>query len=406
MITRIFTFCFLGIVLTSMTFAQSPAQKYFDIGLASLDEYDFEAALVYFDQALQVDENYLIGYTYRGYANLNLGKLDEAIEDFTEALKHNPKAIDNLKYRSQAYISIGRFDLALTDLVQAIKINPGDPDIYYYRAKYFQELGDIDRAIGEFDKAIKLKPDDDLALLERTELLQLKAEQMLQDDTEMESVTMVNESVAALREDRAEEAIDSVASAVTDAMANEVKKFEILNKPKEKISPKPEQEEKTTKEKKLEHYYQKGSYFLSNGFYHQAITSYNKGLNIDPESTRILNGRGMAFQAMEKFPEAIKDYTLVILINPLHKEAYWNRVFAHIGLGNINEAIKDLSTVIKLAPDDYEAYGTRAALYFVKEDYDRSWEDIHKVESFGFSYDLGFLDGIKDTMKISNRRTP
>ena len=59
------------------------AQTYVDIE-------DFDTALVYLNQAIQIDDEYAVLYSYRGYMNYKLDRLQEALIDLNVAIELNP----------------------------------------------------------------------------------------------------------------------------------------------------------------------------------------------------------------------------------------------------------------------------------------------------------------------------
>ena len=72
------------------------------------------------------------------------------------------------------------------------------------------------------------------------------------------------------------------------------------------------------------------------------------------------------------------------------------RAKAAIDAQNLDVALKLLDAVIKLRPDYIEAWNRRATLYYLKNDYGRSLEDIHQVlirepRHFGALAGLGMI---------------
>jgi len=74
-----------------------------------------------------------------------------------------------------------------------------------------------------------------------------------------------------------------------------------------------------------------------------------------------------------------------------------------IDLKEINSIIDIFSAAIKDNPDYAGAYYNRAAAYFYKNDYDKSWQDIHKAEELGIVADLRFTELVEKLKKASGR---
>ncbi len=69
----------------------------------------------------------------------------------------------------------------------------------------------------------------------------------------------------------------------------------------------------------------------------------------------------------------------------------------------IDEIIAVFSEAIKHKPDYAGAYYNRAAAYYHKHDYDKSWQDIHKAEALGIKVDLKFIELVEKLKKASGR---
>ena len=55
-----------------------------------------------------------------------------------------------------------------------------------------------------------------------------------------------------------------------------------------------------------------------------------------------------------------------------------------------------MNKAIEIDPRLAVAYGERAMIYFIKKDYDKTWENIHKQESLGLEANPGFLKALRE----------
>ncbi|MFA4993264.1 MAG: hypothetical protein WC571_04780 [Candidatus Omnitrophota bacterium] len=69
----------------------------------------------------------------------------------------------------------------------------------------------------------------------------------------------------------------------------------------------------------------------------------------------------------------------------------------------IDNIIDIFSQAIKAKPDYAGAYYNRAAAYFYKSEYDKSWQDIHKAEKLGINVDARFTELVGKLKKASGR---
>jgi arylsulfatase A-like enzyme/Flp pilus assembly protein TadD len=77
----------------------------------------------------------------------------------------------------------------------------------------------------------------------------------------------------------------------------------------------------------------------------QAITAFNKALEIDPKQVSALNGRGSAYKFGNRVREALKDWNKVISIKPGFTDAYFNIAITYLQINQKKEALKYLNMI-------------------------------------------------------------
>jgi len=135
--------------------------------------------------------------------------------------------------------------------------------------------------------------------------------------------------------------------------------------------------------------------------YDKAIADYNFALEVDPTNINALRLRGVAYGSEEKYESAINDYTQVIEINQNDIEARKYLCYMHYLQGNKNyekgkldNAIVNFTQVIKTDPVNASAYQGRACAYYVKKEYDKTWEDINKAKNLGCQIENEFIEAL------------
>jgi len=69
----------------------------------------------------------------------------------------------------------------------------------------------------------------------------------------------------------------------------------------------------------------------------------------------------------------------------------------------IDNIIGIFSEAIKNNPDYAGAYYNRAVAYYYKNDYDKSWQDVHKAQDLGLKNDPMLMELITKLKKASGR---
>jgi tetratricopeptide (TPR) repeat protein len=119
----------------------------------------YQSAIDWYSQFLQVNETNANAYNHRGWALSNVGEHDRAISDFEKVIhfdKRNPVAYYNLGVEYGKYET--NYDEAMRAYTKALNC-----DSYYYeawcaRSQAWDKLGNIQRASDDIDTAISIDP--------------------------------------------------------------------------------------------------------------------------------------------------------------------------------------------------------------------------------------------------------
>jgi tetratricopeptide (TPR) repeat protein len=95
------------------------------------------------------------------------------------------------------------------------------------------------------------------------------------------------------------------------------------------------------------------------GRYKEAITSWNRCLEINPQNALAWHFRGIALAKLERYEEAIASCDLALEINPKDGLAWYNRGIALAKLGRYKEAIASWNRCLEINPKDGLAWHFR-----------------------------------------------
>lgn len=88
------------------------------------------------------------------------------------------------------------------------------------------------------------------------------------------------------------------------------------------------------------------------GKHREAITDYNRAIELFPEYAALYNNRGNLLLALNQTDEAIKDFNHAIALAPGYAAAYNNRAGAALKKGDRGTAIKDYTSALRLIPSN------------------------------------------------------
>jgi len=138
---------------------------------------------VYFDQALAIDPNDFLTIYYKGTVISDIGykkrvsnlsgadaDSEEALALFDQALDINPDYVDIYVYKAITYNDMNDYETALEEVEQAILINPEHEDARYYKAQSLLQLGKIEEAKVAYRKTLEINPLNSYAAQELADL--------------------------------------------------------------------------------------------------------------------------------------------------------------------------------------------------------------------------------------------
>jgi tetratricopeptide (TPR) repeat protein len=115
-----------------------------------------------------------------------------------------------------------------------------------------------------------------------------------------------------------------------------------------------------------------GESYGQKGDYDQAIATYKKAIEINPEYDQVYYNMGIAYDEKGDFDQAIAAYKNAIKINPEFNQAYNNMGSAYDEKGDYDQAIATYKNAIKINPEFDQAYNNMGSAYDGKGDYDQA----------------------------------
>jgi len=288
---------------TDLTEVVQDAAFWFEQGTQKYMNGDFIGAIASYDRALEIKPDKHEAWDNRGFALVNLGRLEEAIASYDRALEIKPDFHQAWNNRGIALHKLGRFEQAIASYDRALEFKPDFHQAWINRGVALGNLGRFEEAIASYDRALEIKPDLHQA--------------------------WYNRGVALYNLGRFEEAIASYDRA---------------------LEFKPDKHEAWTN---------RGVALYNLGRFEQAIASYDRALEIKPDYHLAWNNRGFALGNLGRFEQAIAFYDRALEIKPDFHLAWDNRGIALANLGRLAEAIASYDRALEIKPDYHEAWGNR-----------------------------------------------
>ncbi len=116
----------------------------------------FEAALVNFNCAIDLNPHYAWAIAHRGETYRQMKRYEKALADFSRSLTLKPGHAWTLAHRGASHYKLKYYQDALADINQAIKLQPDYPWALVYRINLYIIMERYEEALIDFDRAIAL----------------------------------------------------------------------------------------------------------------------------------------------------------------------------------------------------------------------------------------------------------
>ena len=274
-----------------------------------------------------------------GYAANESGNYDSAIDAYTKAIEFNHKDAGTYNNRGIAYANIGKFNEAIKDYNKAIALEIKFSAAYSNRGNAYNKIGNQKQAIKDYNKAIELDPYDAMFYYNRGRVYYGigNYQQAISDYTE--AIKQINPGASTATPKLPDGFID-----ITDQFFDKNKSY--------------------TSKDISEVYFNRGLAYNRLDKYNQAIDDGDKAVHFNPNFAKAYAQRGNVYNRIGNYQQAISDYSKSIELNPRDSDTYFARGGLYLfSLQEYNQAINDFDIAIELNPNNANLYGMRAAAY-------------------------------------------
>ncbi len=155
----------LGMVLLSGGCSKKIESVNIKSGMELVEQYDFQGAISYFEQALLNNEDMELAYRGQGIACMGLGKYADAETAFLKSIESAGRHLTALEYDTNyylaaAYMKQGKYAQAEEIYSAIIALKKKEKDAYYLRACALLRQNRYDEAVADFEKAFSFDSDN------------------------------------------------------------------------------------------------------------------------------------------------------------------------------------------------------------------------------------------------------
>lgn len=349
-----------------------------DKGSTLLKQMKYKEALEAYNRLLRLNPRNHVNHNNKGIALRSLNQMKEALAAFEDALSLDPDYVEALTNKAMTLIQLGRNEEALASLDRLIALRPEMSQAWSIRGDLESKLGRKSEAIRNYERALELDPTN--AVTKR--LLDAEKEALQKREAGLiERITTIFPKGAAAppapqvspMPSEAPQAAPVVKLAETEKTSSEqpVQIAPVVSE--EPILPVIAEEDfallsEETGEASIgvaeEVFGDAAELMILMNRSEIALTELEKGLRLEPLSTRMLILRGMALYSMNKIDEAIKLLRRALEIELTNAEAIYSLEYIMSKIGRYGEAEEILHPIVggkDWAPEILAAMDSAAA---------------------------------------------
>ena len=129
------------------------------------DENNFEEAIKYYDNCIELNRNYYEAYYNKALCEISLNQINNALKDLDEALNIKKDFYQALDAKGYIYYLTNKYKEALKCYNELIVNNYTNDDYHFKKASILIELKQYEEAIKSLDEVIKLNPNHITAII-------------------------------------------------------------------------------------------------------------------------------------------------------------------------------------------------------------------------------------------------
>lgn len=285
-------------------------------------------------RTLLADPNNLETRIFIGSLQMQSGRPIEAEQSFREAVQMAPASVAALFGRAAALQSLGRMPDALAALDTAVGSNPGNPLAWFNRGAARLWAQEFAAAESDFTRALELKPG-------AARFLELRGAARLHQGAQ-----------------RAAEAVADFEAALSCNPRNPA------------------------------NWHMLGRAFAVQGAIPEALSSWDRALEIAPQYGDALMDRGFLLSAQQRHAEALADFEHVIAARPDHPGGWLGRGIVLAALNHEADAIASFTEALRLRPADPLALYNRAVVLSAAKQFDEAAADLEQLLRIAPDYPL------------------
>ncbi|NOX57061.1 MAG: tetratricopeptide repeat protein [Planctomycetes bacterium] len=305
----------------------------------------YEAALRWYQKALQRTPDHFWSLNFMGLCQLKLGRPDAAVASYTAAVARRPDFSWPYVTRAVAFAELKRFEEAHRDFEKAIELEPNLYFIYLNRGAVYVIQQEYKKAVADFEKAAQLRPDLAAPHINLGETYRRQADAVRTESGLVQAIPLFQK---ALDELTTAARLAPDAAKIYKLRADVHHRLEASHQALRDFQQAVRLERSVRRTAEI--YKQIGLIHHRAGQWSEALSAYDRALAADDSDPELHRLRGEVLLKLHRTGEAVDAFTEYLKRGEPVGDVYRARALARAQLGDYRKAMEDYTRALELEP--------------------------------------------------------
>jgi Tfp pilus assembly protein PilF len=156
---------FVGGTISTYAFVRqsNPANDYYNLSLAHINNENYEQAIIWARRAIDADSSYVNAYYNLGIALMRTQQYEEAMDAFQNVIERSPNDAGGHRNMGALYLVAKEYQTGLQHLEKAVQLDPQNINALINLGLAHYYLGHKDKAMNAWQAVLDIDPDNEQA---------------------------------------------------------------------------------------------------------------------------------------------------------------------------------------------------------------------------------------------------
>jgi tetratricopeptide (TPR) repeat protein len=317
----------------------------------------YEEALHYCNQAIMVDGGFAWAYKNRALVRLKQKQYENCISDAKQAVRLQSHLLEGYMIQLKAFNEVGRYSQVHQVFSEAMDCGVQDAELILQKAHAYRLSGEYDDALDGYQMILDSEPENGEAHLNRGECLywlERYPDAVEAFDRALECGGVLSQAYwmkakSLFNQEKYPDLQECISAAVEVDVSEQDRLYNLL-----------------------------GMAHMEEERYDEALTSFRKSVQLNPECFEYHYNIGLCFSNMKRFDESLASLSHAQNFNPVDEDLLVNKSYVLYNLKNYRDVVSVCNSLLKINPSHETAMRNKGWALYKLEERDAAMETVNK----------------------------